>query len=1324
MEETRSQPLEPEMRVRRVAVLFGDIAGFTKLGEKLAAQGHRGAEELSRVLEAYLGRLVSIVALHGGEIVRFAGDAPIVLWSGDDSLETATRRAALCALDLQAQLHDHVVTEGSALQLRIGVSAGSVTEAIVGGGEGRWEYVVLGRPIVEAGAAQSSAALGQVVATAAAWHWLEASCERQEARVVAVRDPLPLEPLVSPQLSPEATRRAAAFVSRALTARLDSGHTDWLPELRRISVLFVSLEGLDDCGPDALDRLQAATRVLQAAVHQLDGSVNQFLVDDKGTVLLAVWGVPTRTHEDDPVRAVLAGRQILAGLRSLGMKASAGVSTGRAFCGFRGGAARRDYAVMGATVNLAARLMGLGDGSLMTDQATAHAAASRLAFEALPAKQIKGKHQPVIPYRALTTVVRAEVRPATPVFGRRAEQEILNGALLGLTQRRGSVVVLEGEAGIGKSCLTLAFERDAQAQGVQILHGATDGIEHATPYFAWRAVVVGLFGLVDNDDLPRRREVVLAQLREEPAWTPLAALLNPFLGTDFADSDLTASMQSEGRSQSTQNLVLGLLLKASVARPTLLIIDDLHRLDSSSWELLRLLVVDGLPLLLLVNTRPLVTTRSPGQGANPAFEVLVRAAGTGHLVLGPLSPNGASELVCHRLGVRRLSPPIEQFLTEKAEGHPFFSEEIACVLRDTGLLVIEGDEARLAPHAGDLFALGLPSTLEGIIGSRIDRLTQAQQLTLKAASVIGRAFTHFLLRDVHPIEGERALLPRQLETLAQLDLTLLDPGVGDADAYLFKHVVTQETAYNLLLFAQRRQLHQVIAEWYERNFAGDLTPYRGLLAHHWVRAEVPAKAMDALEKAGEQALQSHANSEAADFFAQALHIGSTEDVPMPRRAHWELLRCEALYKIGRFEESLVGARHVSALLGHPVPETPLRRVTGTLKALAKVLVRHQAPPMLIVGSDSGDQRLREAAQAHGIVISVSLWAADALTMMYATITCVDLAERFGPSSVLVRGYAGMGLVLGVIPLHGLARAYGAKAIALGEAIGDADSLAFARFLCGLYLSGAGRLDEAAAQLKLAFEDYERLGDGRRFEDASNVYSSVLYYQGHWSLATTVAEEGHRSAKRRGDPQSIVAPLILTAIMLARRGDHEGALSAFLRIPLAPGDRVSRVDVQGEIVLLYVQLGRFDEARVAAEEVAGLLSGQRPATVGVLVGTLAFAEAYRELWVRAVSLGLPEAPALERAAWSAVGSLALLAKVFPLAESGAQLKRGAFELARGRRRRARSEFTRALENARGTGMVIHILEAHERLCAVTDGAEQEEHAREAASLRKQMLAGPG
>jgi class 3 adenylate cyclase/tetratricopeptide (TPR) repeat protein len=1318
MEETRSQPLEPEMRVRRVAVLFGDIAGFTKLGEKLAAQGNRGAEELSRVLEAYLGRLVSIVALHGGEIVRFAGDAPIVLWSGDDSLEAATRRAAQCALDLQAQLHDHVVTEGSALGLRIGVSAGTVTEAIVGGGQGRWEYVVLGRPIVEAGAAQSGAALGQVVATAAAWQWLEASCQREQARVVAVRDPLPLEPLIYPQLSPEATRRAAAFVSRALTARLEAGHADWLPELRRVSVLFVSLEGLDESGPDALDRLQAATRVLQAAVYQLDGSVNQFLVDDKGTVLLAVWGVPTRTHEDDPARAVLAGRQILAGLRSLGMKASAGVSTGRVFCGFRGGAARRDYAVMGATVNLAARLMGLGDGSVMTDETTANAAASRLAFEALPAKQIKGKHQPVIPYRALTTVVRAEVHPATPVFGRRAEQEILNRALFGLTQRRGSVVVLEGEAGIGKSCLTLAFERDARAQGVQILHGATDGMEHATPYFAWRAVVAGLFGLADTDELPRRREVVLQRLQQEPAWTPLAAFLNPFLGTDFADSELTASMQSEGRSQGTQNLVLGLLLKASAARPTLLIVDDLHRLDSSSWELLRLLVVDGLPLLLLVTTRPLA------QGPNTAYEVLVRAAGTGHLVLGPLSPDGTFELVCHRLGVRRLSPPIERFLTEKAEGHPFFSEEIACVLRDTGLLVIEGDEAQLAPQAGDLFALGLPSTLEGIIGSRIDRLTQAQQLTLKAASVIGRAFTHFLLRAVHPIAGERALLPRQLETLTQLDLTLLDPGVGDADAYLFKHVVTQETAYNLLLFAQRRQLHQVIAEWYERNFAGDLTPYRGLLAHHWVRAEVPAKAMDALEKAGEQALQSHANSEAADFFAQALHIGSTEHVPMPRRAHWELLRCEALYKIGRFEESLVGARHVSALLGHPVPETPLRRVTGTLKALARVLVRRQAPRMPIVRSDSGDQRLLEAAQAHGIVISVSFWAADALTMMYATITCVDLAERFGPCSVLVRGYAGMALVLGVVPLHSLARAYGAKAVALGEAIGDADSLAFARFLCGLYLSGAGRLDEAAAQLKLAFEDYERLGDGRRFEDASNVYSSVLYYQGHWSMATTVAEEGHQSAKRRGDPQSIVAPLILTAIMLARRGDHEGALRAFLRIPLAPGDHVSRIDVQGEIALLYVQLGRFEDARVAAEEVAGLLSGRRPATVGVLVGTLAFAEACRELWVRAVKLGLPEAPSLQRAAWSAVGSLAVLAKVFPLAEAGAQLKRGAFELVRGRLRRARFEFTRALENARGMGMVIHILEAHERLCAVTDGAEQEEHARKAASLRKQVLAGPG
>jgi predicted ATPase len=271
-----------------------------------------------------------------------------------------------------------------------------------------------------------------------------------------------------------------------------------------------------------------------------------------------------------------------------------------------------------------------------------------------------------------------------------------------------------------------------------------------------------------------------------------------------------------------------------------------------------------------------------------------------------LPPNDVETLVCQRLGVAAVPEAVASFIQGKAEGSPLFSEELAYALRDAGLIRLAGGRCQLAPGVGDLSGVHLPDTVHGVITSRIDRLSPSQELTLKVASVIGQVFALRVLRDVHPLQEAAAVLLDDLEALAAANLTALDTPQPDL-AYLFKHIITQEAAYDLMLVSQRRQLHRSVAEWYERTHAGALTAHAPLLAHHWQAAAAPGKAISYLDQASTQALRTGAYQEAVRGFSRMLQLddrprwpgrpelgrGSrsqarhlSPDAPTIRRARW------------------------------------------------------------------------------------------------------------------------------------------------------------------------------------------------------------------------------------------------------------------------------------------------------------------------------------------------------------------------------------------------------------------------------------------------------
>jgi class 3 adenylate cyclase len=315
---------EPDGEQFAAAALFADISGFTALTERLARTGPGGVEELTELLNGCFGQLVQLVVDHGGDVVKFAGDALLALWPADEGLAGVAARAASCGLAMQRVLHASELAAGTRLSVRVGVGVGRVSAAHLGGVRGRWEFVVGGPAVAQTCSAEQLGRPGDVVLSPEAVDQVRELCAGEPVPAGPGRPPglrvTMVQPLPAATPLVRAGRQAAGaalrgYVPGAILARLDAGQTAWLSELRHLSVLFLRLPDLDDITPGRLRQANDLVRGVQEALYEYEGSVNKLGVDDKGTTMVAAFGLPPVAHEDDPVRAVRAALGVQAQLR-------------------------------------------------------------------------------------------------------------------------------------------------------------------------------------------------------------------------------------------------------------------------------------------------------------------------------------------------------------------------------------------------------------------------------------------------------------------------------------------------------------------------------------------------------------------------------------------------------------------------------------------------------------------------------------------------------------------------------------------------------------------------------------------------------------------------------------------------------------------------------------------------------------------------------------------------------------------------------------------------------------------------------------------------
>jgi class 3 adenylate cyclase len=420
----------PETESYPASLLFADISGFTPLTEKLAQSGSRGVEQLTQYLNDYFGQMISIIFNHGGDIVKFAGDALLAVWptTSEGGLPYATSIAAQCALTMQEHLHNWDA-DGVPLTLHIGIGAGVIHGLHVGGISNRMEFLIAGAPLEQAAHCEEAAKSGEVFISKEAAMFIkdsiDVSIDKKSASLASTSGKVKIKKVSwKPDLNdgqinyrldrvteaqtlppshqlptnvPGMKKLISPYIQPAVLGHLKSGSPDhFLAELRTVSVIFVNLALT--YSPEQINLMQEAVRMMQEAVYSFEGTIRQFIIDDKGSVLIAAFGLPPLSHEDDPARATRAAMLIHKNLKDMKIISSVGVTTGKAFCGAVGSEERREYAMVGDIVNLSARLMAKASGGILVDSPTYMASRSRISYKTLPSITVKGKSMAIDVY--------------------------------------------------------------------------------------------------------------------------------------------------------------------------------------------------------------------------------------------------------------------------------------------------------------------------------------------------------------------------------------------------------------------------------------------------------------------------------------------------------------------------------------------------------------------------------------------------------------------------------------------------------------------------------------------------------------------------------------------------------------------------------------------------------------------------------------------------------------------------------------------------------------------------------------------------------------
>ena len=1098
---------EPSTRWREVdgTLVLADISEFTQLSERLARRGKIGAEQLTETIDGCFARLLGAAGRHGGSLLKFGGDALLLLFHGAGHPLHAARAAVTMRSALESISTGGTPAGRVRLEMSVGIHTGVMHVFVVGASHR--ELLIAGPDASETVRVEAAAGAGEIVVserTAAALPAAVLGAGRAAGRLLDAAPEGEERPLQPDQ--PLDDMAVLPFVPAALRSHVSGPHHD--PEHRRVSVAFLGFRGLD--ARVAAGGGEPASALLDALIGNVQQAADPhgvtFLatdIDRDGGKIILASGAP-QTRGNDEERMLLALREIVEMDHPLPVHA--GVHAGHVFAGAVGPPERRTYTVMGDAVNLAARLMAqAGRGELLATQTVLANSRTTFHTEGLEPFTVKGKRDPVHAERVgpVAGSRAASELARLPLLGRVTELAVFDQVLQAARERRGGIIDVVGEAGIGKTRLVEAFAE--QASGLAVHPVRCELYRASTPYAPVRRLLRALVGIPEAADDSEAAAVLQATLSEDhPELLPWAPLLGIPLDVELPPTQETAAIGDEHRRRWVHDTTVR-LLQGLLTGPTLIIVEDTQWLDDASTALLH-------DIGLRAGEHPWVLCLTR-RDDDPA---LVDDTTVTRIRLAPLDTGATTVLAQAATDDSPLPPHELATLVQRCGGNPLFLQELLAAVRTGGFDA-------------------LPDSVEALVTARIDQLPHDARSLLRYLSVLGQSFARDLVAAV--ADDDRAL--DEERTWAQLGEFL----TRDDETIAFRHVLIRDVAYEALPYRRRRQLHARVGDVIARTRAGEPE----LLSFHYFLAGRHEEAWEHSLTAAENAAAIYANAEAVRFYRRAVEAGRE----VPELAPSAVVRVrealgDVLQLMGDVESAgsaYAGARRKASgdaiavarlLLKQARVQAWLRRYSQA-KGLVTRGLRH------LEGSESRDAQRQRAqlmvwyghfCQEQGRHAEALRWAQRAITAAEACDERVSLANAY---KLLDWIHADRGELDKAV--------YSARALALYEELGDLSSQAKVLNNLGGIAYWQGRWNEARELYERAQELDERTGDVIGGAFRRNNIGEILLDQGRLDEAEELfreAERVFRAARYRG-------AIAYTRAYLGRAAARAGRVDEALRL---------------------------------------------------------------------------------------------------------------------------------------------------------------------------------
>ena len=888
----------------------------------------------------------------------------------------------------------------------------------------------------------------------------------------------------APSVPADFQAKVASYTPRHLAEKILTSRSALEGERRQVTVLFTDVAGFtpmaEKLDPEDVHRIMdRCFELITAEVHRFEGTVNQYTGDG----VMALFGAPI-AHEDAPRRAVHAALGIQRALRDYGQELAAqggpplqmriGINTGPVVVGRIGDDLRMDYTAVGDTTNLAARMQQLArPGSVVVSEATHRLASAFFETLDLGEVQVKG-HSPVRAWEVLRPRVRrsrfdaAVERGLTPLVGRVREVATLVERFAEAKASRGQVVFISGDAGIGKSRLLLEFRRRLAEAGEAVtwLEGQCISFGQSIPFLPLIDQLRESFGIEEFDGEPEiiaKVEHTMRRMGQLEAHIPYVRYL---LSVDPGEPAIS-SMEASARRKRILDAVRALSVRGASLRPIVFVFEDLHWIDASTEEYLNSLMgsVAGAPIVVVLTYR---VGYSPPFGNRSFYTTLT---------LHTLSETETLAMAGRVLGTEQFPEEIKTALMSKAEGVPLFVEEVAKTLLDLGVLRREKDGITMTRGLGEV---SVPDTIHGIIMARLDRLGEDGKRAVQLASVIGRQFLQRLLERIAGLTGSLEGLLQELKALE----IIYEQGLLPEPAYIFKHAVIQDVAYNSLLKERRRELHRAVGTAIEELYPDRLADHYQELAHHFVNGEDWGKAFEFLVRSGDRAKDAFANQTALDFYAKALEVAGRLSPPAsPHRI------IEIYQKRGQ-----------------------VLRLTGRPESIAEF---HR---MLAIAREAGDR----FAEAQALVeLSLSHWLTMSSDEVPSTKAFAEQAlvigREIGDEDAVAKSLSYLGLVHQMAGDLGKGDEYLEESLRISEARGFKVAMAQNLTWLGAHAGWRGDFGKAVALSRRAEETARDTNDGLSELIGIAFRCLALIGLGDYVQGRAVLDEGFTMAREREVP---------------------------------------------------------------------------------------------------------------------------------------------------------------------------------------------------------------